>query len=137
VRDSGFVAPPMPAPSLPPVTATAPIAPVIASTPSAPPSITPPFTQAAASSANYNYTYTGNPAYAPGRVYDDGKNTYVKLNNPNTMNIKFLTDVPVAETPLNATKNIDGSFIINSVAKSFTIQYDDGQQIQVYNETKM
>ncbi len=135
VRDTGYA----PAPSLPvaPTVAIPAVdaAPLPTPSASAPTTATPMPTSGSA--PNYNYTYTGNPAYAPARVYDDGKNTYVKLNNPNTMNIKFVTDTPASNTSLNFTRNIDGSFIVNSINKSFTIQYDDGQQIQVYNETKM
>lgn len=91
----------------------------------------------AQTTTNYNYTYTGNPAYAPTRVYDDGKYTYVKLGSVNTNNIKFVADSTSSSGTLDYSQNIDGSFMVRSVEKSFSIQFADGQQIQVYNETKM
>lgn len=86
---------------------------------------------------NFNYTFTGNPAYAPEKVYDDGKDTYVKLPAKYVFGAKFFSDAPKPKTPLNATRHAEEGYLIQDVHKTFTIMFNDGQSISVYNENMM
>lgn len=87
---------------------------------------------------NYNYTYSGNIDYAPVKVYDDGKITYVALAGKvmdKTGGAEFFKMDNGKKTALVASIQGDATYVVNEVLGDFSIQYKDGTQIQVFNES--
>lgn len=117
------------APPAPPRTMTPPPAPTAAaptptgSIPVAP--VTPAF--------NYRYTYSGEGAIAPTKIFDDGKSTFFKFSGDVSPKISVISakgeslDVPTRRTS-------DGLIAVNAIAQRLSIRQGT-QQVLVYNES--
>lgn len=102
--------------------------------PSAMPAAAPVATNAApiATSFNYHYTYSGSPAAAPLKVFDDGKRTYFKFPAGAAPLISVVsTTGEILSVPSERTT--DGLLAVNALAPRFRID-QAGQQVFVYND---
>ncbi len=82
---------------------------------------------------NFNYTFTGDDEFAPLRMFDDGKATYIQLPQPAKL---FTISVDGRETPVTTRRTSDGFEKVSLVAPRFIIRYPDGD-VQVYNESML
>jgi type IV secretion system protein VirB9 len=129
---------PMDEPTAPPTPVAAPVKPVVLK-PAPQASVQgngvaiPPLDTQRSQNPNYNYTYTGEDAIAPARVYDDGRSTYIEYaSKPDIMPIPYL----VADNgeSVMATHKVDGNvLVIPNVASGWLLKGPSGT-IHVYNE---
>lgn len=116
----GGYLPPPPAPSAAYRVAATSVRPTSVTTPS----IAPAF--------NYHYTYSGTPAAAPLKIFDDGKRTYFKFPPGATPQISVISTT--GEIFAIATEpTTDGLLAVNAVAPRFRVD-QAGQQVFVYND---
>jgi type IV secretion system protein VirB9 len=80
---------------------------------------------------NFNYTYTGDTAGAPKKIFDDGAATYFQLAKPAKI---FLVTADKKERAVSLTQTSDGFLKASMVAPRFVIRYDDESYLCVYNE---
>ncbi|TAE32154.1 MAG: hypothetical protein EAY65_07190 [Alphaproteobacteria bacterium] len=80
---------------------------------------------------NFSYTFTGDEAVVPSRVFDDGSSTYFKVKP----NVKIFTKNPQGDdAQIMTTPTSDGFLKTTMVRGQFMVRSDDGEAI-IYNET--
>lgn len=81
---------------------------------------------------NFNYSYTGDNALRPQRVFDDGKFTYLQFDNIDVMPAVFLVDDKGKESIANSS--IHGSnLVIHRTGGQFRLR-DGETETMVFNE---
>lgn len=86
-----------------------------------------------ASAFNYHYTYSGNSAIAPLKIFDDGKATYFKFASNIRPQIAIIASS--GETvPVSTRHTPDGLVAVSAIAPRFSISQNTDQVI-VYNES--
>ncbi len=80
---------------------------------------------------NFNYTFTGDSALAPKRIFDDGHATYFQLVKPARI---YSVTPDHKEIPLSVTTTSDGFIKANVVSPRFVVRYDAKTFICIYNE---
>jgi type IV secretion system protein VirB9 len=82
---------------------------------------------------NYNYTYEGSDDAAPVQVYDDGKSTYIKLNNsPESPPIVSVINANNSENPIGASVK-NGFIVVDGVVGELTLK-NKGEIVRIFNE---
>jgi type IV secretion system protein VirB9 len=80
---------------------------------------------------NFSYSYTGDAAGAPSRMFDDGNATYFQLTKSAKI---FVVNPAKQEVPVALTRTSDGFLKAPMVSPRFVIRYEDGSYVCVYNE---
>lgn len=108
-------------------------APIQAATVPPPPVATGAIPAAAREQYNYRYTFSGPPAAAPVKIYDDGRSTYFKFRSTNIPQFSVVTargeELSVPYRPAG-----EGSVAVDMIAPRFSLRSPAGQVI-VYNES--
>ncbi len=81
---------------------------------------------------NYRYTYSGPPAIAPLKIFDDGRTTYLKRPSAAIPQITVLT-ADGQSTSVPARRTPDGLVAIDVVAPRLSLRQGT-QQVIIYNE---
>ncbi len=80
---------------------------------------------------NFDYTFSGEAADAPEKVFDDGAATYFKLKSPAKI---FVVNGSNQELQAKITPTSDGFMKIDVLNQRFMVKYDSGKNIEVFNE---
>lgn len=93
----------------------------------------PPSTAYAPTSMNYRYTYSGPTAFAPVKIYDDGKTTFFKFKGSVPQQFSVIT---ASGEELNVPTRPAGPDMVavDVIAPRFSLR-ESGQQVVVYNES--
>lgn len=83
-------------------------------------------------SLNYNYTFTGNDALTPLKLYDDGTSTYFKFRDASVTPAITVVNASGKETPVTARHTGD-YWAVDVVAARFTVKQGNAV-LTVYNE---
>lgn len=81
---------------------------------------------------NFDYTYTGDNALRPQRVFDDGKFTYFQFDNIGVMPAVFRVDDKGKESIVNSSVH-GSSLVVHRTAAQFKLR-DGGMETTVFNE---
>lgn len=82
---------------------------------------------------NFEYTFTGDNALRPQRVFDDGKFTYFQFDNLDVMPAVFLVDEKGKESIVNSS--VHGSnLVIHRLGPQFKLR-DGDLETMIFNET--
>lgn len=87
----------------------------------------------APAAANYNYTFSGPDELAPIQVYDDGKSTYIKYQNPYQPLPNAYMVGPDGEERLTTVYQRDKVMVIDAIAGQWVLRNSNGAII-IYNE---
>lgn len=86
-------------------------------------------------SMNFNYTLTGPEAYAPKKIYDDGRNTYFEFGGNSGFEPKFFV-MNRAGQQREVPSSFDGAkFVVNAVGARFAVKNMIAEDVVVYNES--
>lgn len=86
-------------------------------------------------SVNYNYTFSGPPASAPVKIFDDGRNTYFKFKDGAAKSPVFYSiGSNGREQKVSSSVGSDGSYVVSVLAPRFVIR-NGGSTITVFNES--
>ncbi len=80
---------------------------------------------------NFDYTFTGAQELSPERVFDDGTATYFKLMRPGRI---FIVSPDGRDIPVRSMRTSDGFEKVSVVNGRFTVRYEDGSHVCIYNE---
>lgn len=82
---------------------------------------------------NFEYTFTGDNALRPQRVFDDGKFTYFQFDNIGVMPAIFMVDDKGKESVVNSSVN-GSNLVVHRVGPQFRLR--DGElSTMIFNET--
>jgi type IV secretion system protein VirB9 len=81
---------------------------------------------------NYKYTFSGNDAIAPLRVFDDGRSTYFKLRSAGSAPSFFAVDNTGKETFL-ASRSAGDYLAVDAISPRFNVK-EGNYMVSIYNE---
>lgn len=90
----------------------------------------------AAASYNYRYTFTGPDAIAPLKVFDNGTETFFRLQPASAGAAAqiFAVGPDGKEYPLGTRETDNGFVAVNTVAPKFVVRYSQSDFVCIYNE---
>lgn len=86
-----------------------------------------------AAALNYYYTYAGPDQVAPIKIYDDGRATYFRFNNPNAAPQFYVIGLDGSEQPVQAMREANGDISVAMIAPRFSVK-QQGTTVSVFNE---
>jgi type IV secretion system protein VirB9 len=80
---------------------------------------------------NFEYSFSGEPANAPVKVFDDGASTYFKFKSAAKISVvsKDGQKIPVKYSPTS-----DGFMKVQTLSDRFYVEYENGGSIEIFNE---
>lgn len=120
-----------PPPAITPMPETSPFMPAPTTSNAAPPMPLNP--QTASSRYNFNYTLTGPDTFAPLKIFDDGKSTFMQFPNHNATIPNLFTVTPDGQE-VQSSYSIKGDYVvIASVAPQIALRLGQ-EEVRVFNE---
>lgn len=85
-------------------------------------------------SYNYHYTFSGPDPLAPLKVFDNGTETYFKLQPQGGVPLFFIEGSDGKEYPVKPMPSHDGLLAVSGVATKFILRYGEKDTVYIYNE---